>query len=317
MAETSTRWSSAVARKSVEVLWKLWCFDAESYLCRRACLAGLNVDEKQCRGRGQPHFVKQRVGMPCDGDGCARSAKASKLGKLKRRLVDLLRQVVVHVGSGTVSTSAYMTQCLWDKCRRIGAYLVPDARCDGIWRSVGSPCVADLHALIACVASYIQKQQLAERTERQRIWKEKLVSDWNEGGAQVYRWCKGEENEPAHMISRPDGSLTCDAGEMDTLVLDAWLPIFQMYKDKPIPSWTDFKDRFGSFFAPRRDMHVDDLSGDLLREALGRMRSKSSPGCDGLRVDELKRLPPVLFNQLASLFNIIEDTRVWSAGGIE
>ena len=45
VAETSACWSAAVARKNVEALWKLWCFDAESYLCRRACLAGLNVDQ--------------------------------------------------------------------------------------------------------------------------------------------------------------------------------------------------------------------------------------------------------------------------------
>ena len=48
---------------------------------------------------------------------------------------------------------------------------------------------------------------LAART---RIWKMRFSESWANGGAHVYKWCKGEDDVRANMISRPDGSLTCN-----------------------------------------------------------------------------------------------------------
>ena len=306
-------WATALAAKCVEQLWVLWCSDAETYLCNRARLAGCEVDEKRCRGRGQVRFVKRRIGMPLDAEGGARSVKASKLGKLKRQLVDLLRQVAAYIRFGTYGAPAYVLQHLWDKCRRVGAYLVPEVSCASIWQCVSVPCSEDLNLLINCVTSVIQSQQAAARAERMRVWKDKFVANWQDGGSRVYRWCKGEENERADMISRPDGSLTCDSDEMDRLVRDAWLPIFQMYKHQAKPSWKQFHECFGSFFPPRVEMHADRPTGEQLRAALMRMRSTSAPGCDGWRVDELKRLPVQLLDRLADLLDVVEENGVWPA----
>ena len=84
-----------------------------------------------------------------------------------------------------------------------------------------------------------------------------------------------------------------------------------MYKAGSKPSWNVFRDRFGKYFAPKVTMNVDDITGSLLRSTLMRMRSKSAPGCDGWRVDELKRLPLALLDRLACLFNVVEETGVW------
>ena len=312
--KSSTSWTSALACQDVEKLWSLWCADAESYLCMRAKLAGLSIDERRCLGRGRVCFVKRHVGMPCDSNGCGRSAKTSKLGKLKRRLADLLRQVLARAGlgvTGIVGGSSYVMQCLWDKCRKFGSILVPDIECVQIWQNVNIPCAADLQFLLGCVTRAIQSQQLAERCERERIWRQKLATDWQDGGAQTYRWCKGEESERANMITRPDGSLTCDADEMDELVRNAWLPVFQMYKHCAKPSWACFCEQFGKYFAPRFEMKVDDVTGELLHKTLARMRSKSAPGCDGWHVDEFKRLPQVLLDRVACLLNMVEETGMW------
>ena len=119
--------------------------------------------------------------------------------------------------------------------------------------------------------------------------------------------CKGELNERADMISRPDGSLTCDIDEMDAFVCNAWLPIFRMYAYMPAPSWKRFKRSSGKHLGARHDMHIDSLSGEQLRRTLSRMRSKSAAGCDGWRVDVLKRLRLPLLDRLACLFNAVED----------
>ena len=216
------------------------------------------------------------------------------------------------VNLGSVGPS-FVMQHLWNKCRRIGAYLVPDVACASVWACVQVPCCGDLHVLLDSISASIQKQQMAARIERDRIWRERMVDSWEHGGAKVYRWCKGEENERADMITRPDGSLTCDAAEMDDLVREAWLPIFQMYKHNEMPAWNAFQTQFGEFFAPRHDMHLDPLDGQKLRATLMRMRSASAPGCDGWRVDELKKLPLPILDRLADLLNIIEETGVWPA----
>jgi len=98
---------------------------------------------------------------------------------------------------------------------------------------------------------------------------------------------------------------------MDELVRNAWLPIFRMYDSAQPPSWIDFKKRFSDFFVEEHPMHIDRLDGAQLRRTLQRMRSKSAPGCDGWRVDELKLLPVVLLDRLGMLLNLIEDTGAW------
>ena len=41
------------------------------------------------------------------------------------------------------------------------------------------------------------------------------------------------------------------------------------------------------------------------------MRSKSAPGSDSWKVDELKLLPLTILDRLACLFNLIEETGSW------
>jgi len=69
--------------------------------------------------------------------------------------------------------------------------------------------------------------------------------------------------------------------------------------------------QFGKDFVKREEMRLEPLGGERLRRTLLRMKSKSAPGCDSWRVDELKRLPIALLDRLATLFNIIEDTGSW------
>ena len=185
-----------------------------------------------------------------------------------------------------------------------------DVSTDPIWQSLEIPSCSDVQHLVDSVKDAIQKHQLQVRAERVRIWKERFADDWDKGGRSVYEWCKGEDCERADMICRPDGSLTCNPKEMDALVRDAWLPVFQMYKHADKPSWSDFSERFGQHIPPRHDMSLGPLTGSQLRETIVRMRSSSAPGCDSWRVEELKRLPLPLLERLAFLLSTVEETGI-------
>ena len=62
----------------------------------------------------------------------------------------------------------------------------------------------------------------------------------------------------------------------------------------------------------RHHMCVDGLNGERLRSTLSRMKSNTACGCDGWRM-ELKRLPGLLLDRLASIFNVIEESGSWLA----
>ena len=72
--------------------------------------------------------------------------------------------------------------------------------------------------------------------ERVREWKAGMDKAWAENTNLVYRWLKQDYNPPLVMLSRPDGSLTGDLREMDSLLQGAWFPIMCKYVDQSEPS---------------------------------------------------------------------------------
>ena len=117
--------------------------------------------------------------------------------------------------------------------------------------------------------------------------------------------------DAASMLLKPDGSLTCDPNEVDELLHDAWMPIFQEHARNGAPAWSDFVNAFGDCISDTSPMSCGDLNAGMLRETLRGMANKSAPGADGWRVCELKALPDILLERLAILLNLIEQTGKW------
>ena len=101
LTDSSADWGSACLGNCVEALWNMWCTDAENYLYQRAFVSGAKPNMKNCKGRGHVKLQRQTAATPQMPQGGARTQRLSKLGKLNRRTVDLLRQVVLH-GTGAV-----------------------------------------------------------------------------------------------------------------------------------------------------------------------------------------------------------------------
>eukprot|EP00973_Karenia_brevis_P056941 7920621-Karenia_brevis.AAC.1 len=114
----------------------------------------------------------------------------------------------------------------------------------------------------------------------------------------------------AALVKKPDGKLTGNAVEVDELLHKSWDPIFRMYASVPEPAWEPFFERY-SRYIHRHPMTVERLTGERLRSVLLKMRAASSSGADGWRVSELRKLPDVLLDRLAEVFNMIEERGVW------
>ena len=158
--------------------------------------------------------MKQRQAPVQTVTGEARTMKMSKLGKLSRRLTDLLRQSLRHEAS--LSTSPHcQSQHLWNLCRKAGSSLICDSALCGHWSSAKAPCPSDLDALLHATRAELQSLQAATCAHREKLWRESIADDWAGGGSKTYQWCKGELNCRADMIARPDGTMTCNIAEMD------------------------------------------------------------------------------------------------------
>ena len=108
------RWDRSARCSDVEDLWQIWCADAESYLRARAQAAELAFHAQLCTGRGRVKFQHKEV-APRQKASCeeAETMRARHLGKLARRIEDLVRQL--HSGRNEACGNA-----------RVGTYCKPD-----------------------------------------------------------------------------------------------------------------------------------------------------------------------------------------------
>ena len=126
----------------------------------------------------------------------------------------------------------------------------------------------------------------------------------------LFKWCKGETTTALGCLARSDGTMTGNVDEMDGLLHDAWMPIFQLYREVAEPAWDAFAERYGSYFK-QAPMQVTAISGEELASLLSRMSGSSSRGAEGWGVEELKRLALPVLDDLAELLNTVEATGVW------
>eukprot|EP00666_Eupelagonemidae_sp_cell4sb_P017767 gene17767-biopygen28024 len=114
-----------------------------------------------------------------------------------------------------------------------------------------------------------------------------------------------------HTVTRPDGTVTANAAEIDALLRGAWAPIFQRYSaEKPEPAWAPFRERYRQYI-PSHPQRLEPLTAADLRRTLARMSSRSAGGLEGWRPAELKRLPPPLLDLVAAMLNAFEETGEW------
>ena len=126
---------------------------------------------------------------------------------------------------------------------------------------------------------------------RQKQWRDCTRTQWASKPGEVYDLLKDLEHNDVSMLLRSDGTLTNTAQEVDALLRQEWLPIFQLYMDSPPPNWDRFEQRFGAHIPARIDMPDAPLTPLRLKETLRRMKTSASTGAGGWTVGELRQLP--------------------------
>ena len=81
------------------------------------------------------------------------------------------------------------------------------------------------------------------------------------------------------MLSRPDGSLTGDLREMDSLLQGAWFPIMRKYVGQPEPSVPDFLAACVRHLQCHL-MASSEITGRRLRRRIAKMSKTTARGQD-------------------------------------
>ena len=104
---------------------------------------------------------------------------------------------------------------------------------------------------------------------------------------------------------------TANAEQVHALIEQAWIPIFKMHELGTQPTWSQFEAAFGEHIPATCECAVDELNGEKLKNACKKMKSASAPGADWWRVAELQALPLQLFEKMAQVLNLVEETGTW------
>ena len=139
------------------------------------------------------------------------------------------------------------------------------------------------------------------------MWKNWLRTDYRA----ACNWCKNADCEKIVMVQHEDGTHTANAEQVHALIEQTWIPIFKMHELGTRPTWQHFEEVFGDHIPVSCECAVDELDGEKLRSACKKMKSASAPGADGWRVAELQVLPLQLFEKLAQVLNLVEETGTW------
>ena len=106
------------------------------------------------------------------------------------------------------------------------------------------------------------------------------------------------------MLPTPDGTATAKIAEIDSLLQDAWRPIYRRYATDAEPDPTAFLCRYGHHVR-RVPMIASRLDGPRLRKGLFRMKPRAL-GLHGWSLADLRPLPDRFLGWLAALVREVE-----------
>eukprot|EP00665_Eupelagonemidae_sp_cell47_P008443 gene8443-2313_t len=319
-AAHATEWDAAVAqsgRAGVEALWTAFNTIAEDYMCRRAGDTMPPGTAQRHTGRAKQHEPrKMHIAPPqrSRDDGAQTTYQRRLLNTLGR--TQKLHQLLAnHAQSGQPGALPHLLHVLW---KRIHRSLSAEPLChlialDAARAAQGIP----TRLLLATVADTLTARYDAVtaslRTKRIHDWKERMKDaalNHRTSTAPLFAWCNNKPSAKVTSLVRDDGTVTANISEMDRILRDAWLPIFDRYANSPEPDWPPFRDRFREFIV-RRPMTMKPLTAADLAKTIARMKTKQAGGMDGWRAHELKHFPAEILELLAGLFNRIESTGEW------
>jgi len=298
-AQHRPHWDAYLATHDIEKLWSTFGDIAEKYLADRS-----NVPLHKHRGRGEyrrPRTIKLTAPQEPRFPG-QYSMRSRQLGKLVNLVREVHRQTIVNPN---LHAHVYY---VWDKAVHLGRRIQPTVN----WPAA-PPSVMGLKIREAYLCDALWQMLQEEQNDRVTAYTEHIRTEFRtRGGKKVFDWLLNRTKTPVTIVGKADGTYTGNVQEIDEMVRAAWKPIIEAYRDRPEPDVHNFLARFGQYIVPpQAPMELPPLDCQALRATLARMEATETPGPDGWRVTELKKLPDPIMKMLAEMLMVIERHGIW------
>ena len=136
------------------------------------------------------------------------------------------------------------------------------------------------------------------------------IEDAKRHRSNCYAYLRNVPFSSVSLVSRKDKTLTGNWEEIDAIVRTAWGAITAKFQSQPEPDLAKFRSRFGKY-VKEYPMRLDDLTGKQLRQASRKWKARTAGGADGALVGEIQSQPDWLWEDLATVLNLIERTGRW------
>ena len=225
LAESILHRTALPDESDVNSIYQYFSQVAEEYL-----ISAAGLSSKRYIGCGRiPKLVFEHRFSPQGpkGSGCENVA-LRRLKRLLRRLEHLQ-----HYFSNNMASS-YKSIRLWQCIASNQKILLT---CSDLFTSDDFPSASMLASMIIDIQKSVTKMQNQEAQERVNIARKKFQQDWKTKPSNVYSKVDPVIHSPAVILQKPDGNLTGNFSDLESLLLNAWLPIFDKYSKQPEPSF--------------------------------------------------------------------------------
>ena len=169
---------------------------------------------------------------------------------------------------------------------------------------IGSPS-SWLPQLRDALTEYRLHEQQHIQQERRDIWHSWVRDTWALNSKKIYQLVKGKSVEPFTCLQH-QGRIITDRSQIDTLLQEAWNPIFAKYpegENKAVDYHTAFPLTPGTYPSSSFPRLTLDEFHYVLRKKL---KTNTGTGLDGWRPHEFKNLPDCLLSALLDIFHLCE-----------
>ena len=300
-------WEAAYTSGDTDTCLAIIGQDLEQYLAYRS--TGKHFVPKKCAGRGRPLRLEKKASTTPHVDymGVAIETTTHRLGKLTRRVEELQRKLINRHIFGALPQEWYK---MWQQCCIDGQALLP--RWDFFWAIPGLPDIGLLRHIATSLRESLNRQHLETLSKRRNKWQEALRADWKMGARRAHSYIRGDRKTVAPVVPNDAGRVIGDHEEIDELMRDAWVPVFQQYDSgNTCPTWEDFATKYEAHIPQGCSMELGAMTPEELRSAIKRMCTDTAFGADGFTAADLKAMPDALLERLALLFDLIEMSGSW------
>ena len=148
-------------------------------------------------------------------------------------------------------------------------------------------------------------EQSETRQQRKTAWRAWIKDSWALNSKKIYQLVKGKFVEPFTCLQTEAG-LISDRHHIDTLLQQAWNPIFAKYPT-PENKAHDYRQSFYPTDSPFPYAALPSLTLENIRYVISKkLKNNTATGLDGWRPSEIKQLPDCLLSALLDVFHLCE-----------